>query len=226
MPCVSCGNYIFLRVSLLLELTDGVDEEDSDDHEGRKDHEDNLEVLLDLTTEVNGVKATLLETGCAVSMMMMVVVFRHISDFLFNTETQRTQSYFDASTSLCSLSLCGKILFKNVVKEGGHGDEDGGGGEPDGGGLTNTGVASLHLVRLHIDDIVLLEIVEGRREEVGIVEVDGVDLLVTLGIFTDELHILTDTVDSKVASLGEGLEDVDLLTGDLITTGATHFTED
>ena len=118
------------------------------------------------------------------------------------------------------------MLFEDVVEEGGHGDEDGGGGDPEGGGLADGGVLGLDLVGLYIENVVLLEIVVGRREEVGVVEVDLVDLLVTLGIFTDELYVLTDTVNGEVASLGEGLEDVDFLTGDLETTRAVYFTKD
>lgn len=58
-------------------LTDGVDEKDGDNHKGREDQEGELEVLLDLTTEVDGIETTLLETGCAVSMMVMMMVLRH-----------------------------------------------------------------------------------------------------------------------------------------------------
>ena len=118
------------------------------------------------------------------------------------------------------------MLFEDVDDEGGDRDEDGGGGDPEGSGLADAGVLGLDLVGLYIDDVVLLQIVVGRREEVGIVEVDLVDLLVALGVLTDELYILTDTVDGEVASLGEGLEDVDLLTGYLETTGTVYFTED
>lgn len=59
-------------------LTDGVDEKDGYNHEGREDQEGELEVLLNLTTEVDGIETALLETGCAVFMMvMMMVVFGH-----------------------------------------------------------------------------------------------------------------------------------------------------
>ena len=118
------------------------------------------------------------------------------------------------------------MLFEDVVEEGGHGDEDRGGGDPEGGGLADGGVLGLDLVGLHIDDVVLLQIVVGRREEIGVVEVDLVDLLMALGILTDELYVLTDTVDGEIASLGEGLEDVDLLTGYLETARFVYFTED
>ena len=60
-----------------LSLADGVDEEDGEDGEGGKDDKGELEVLLDLTTDVDGVKTALLETGSAVFMMvvMMMLLF-------------------------------------------------------------------------------------------------------------------------------------------------------
>ena len=118
------------------------------------------------------------------------------------------------------------MLFEDVDDEGGDRDEDGSGRDPEGGGLTDGGVLGLDLVGLYIENVVLLQIVVGRREEVGIVEVDLMDLLMTLGILTDELYILTDTIDGEIASLSEGLEDVNLLTGHLKTTWFVYFTED
>ena len=55
-------------------LTDGVDENDGQDGEGGEDDEEDFEVLLELATKVNGIKTALLETGSAVSMMMMVMM--------------------------------------------------------------------------------------------------------------------------------------------------------
>ena len=103
------------------------------------------------------------------------------------------------------------ILFQDGVEEGGEGDEDGGAGEPEVGGLADRGVAGLDFVGLDVDDVVLLEIIVGRADDVGIVEVEGVDLLPTLRIFTDELDFVAYAVDGEVACLGEGFEDVDLL---------------
>ena len=117
-------------------------------------------------------------------------------------------------------------LFEDVVKEGGKGDEDGGGGEPEGGHRTDTGVLGLDLVGLYVDDVVLLEIVVGGVDEFGIVEVDGMDLLLSLGIFADEFDTLTDAIDAEVAGLGEGLEDVNLLVADGEHTGTVDFAED
>ena len=81
------------------------------------------------------------------------------------------------------------ILFaEDVNNEGSEGNEGTGDGDPDGGGGTDGGVAGLHGVRLDIEDIVLLQIVIGRVDNVGIVEIDGMNLLTTLGVLTDELH--------------------------------------
>ena len=56
------------------ESTDGVDEEDGEDGETGEDEEGNLEVLLNLTTEIDGVETALLETGGSVFMMMVVMM--------------------------------------------------------------------------------------------------------------------------------------------------------
>ena len=56
------------------ESTDGVDEEDGEDGEAGQDYEGDLEVLLNFTTEVDGVETALLETGGTVFMMMVVMM--------------------------------------------------------------------------------------------------------------------------------------------------------
>ena len=58
-------------------LTDGVNEDDSEDGEGCEDDQGELEVLLELSTDVNGIETALLETGSAVFMMVVVVMFGH-----------------------------------------------------------------------------------------------------------------------------------------------------
>ena len=58
-------------------LTDGVDEDDSEDGEGCEDDEGELEVFLELTAEVNGIETALLETGGAVFMVVVVMMFGH-----------------------------------------------------------------------------------------------------------------------------------------------------
>ena len=55
-------------------LTDGVDEEDGEDGEASQDNEGDLEVFLNLTTEVDGVETALLEMGGTVFMMMVVMM--------------------------------------------------------------------------------------------------------------------------------------------------------
>ena len=59
-------------------LTDGVDEDDSEDGESCEDDEGELEVFLELSTDVNGIETALLETGCSIFMMVMVMMMlRH-----------------------------------------------------------------------------------------------------------------------------------------------------
>ena len=55
-------------------LTDGIDEDDGEDGEDGEDDQEDLEVLLKLPTEVDGVQATLLETGGSIFMMVVVVM--------------------------------------------------------------------------------------------------------------------------------------------------------
>jgi hypothetical protein len=81
MECLSAGAWRRgtrddIKIS---ESTDGVDEEDGEDGETGEDEEGNLEVLLNLTTEVDGVETALLETGGSIFMMMvvMMMLFRH-----------------------------------------------------------------------------------------------------------------------------------------------------
>ena len=116
-------------------------------------------------------------------------------------------------------------LLKDVIEEGGEGDEDGGGAEPDGGGLADGGVAGLDLVGLHIDDVVLLEVIIWRIDDVGIVEVERDDILAALGILTNKLHLVTDTIDGQVAGLGQSLEDIDLLIADSEHAGLVDLTK-
>jgi hypothetical protein len=58
-------------------LTDGVDEDDSEDGESCEDDQGELEVFLELTPDVNGIETALLETGSAVFMMVVVMMFGH-----------------------------------------------------------------------------------------------------------------------------------------------------
>ena len=101
------------------------------------------------------------------------------------------------------------MLLQDVDDEGGEGDQDAGPGHEEGRRLTDSGVLGLDLVGLHIDDVVLLQIIIRRTDDVGIVEVDGVDFLTALGIFADEFHFVTDTINGEVACLSQSLKNVD-----------------
>ena len=118
------------------------------------------------------------------------------------------------------------MLFEDVVEEGGHGDEDRGGGDPEGGGLADGGVLGLDLVGLHVEDIVLLEVIIGGADEVGIVKAQREDLLFAIRILTDQLDIIAHTVDGQVTGLGQRLEDIDLLIADGEHTGTVDLTQD
>lgn len=52
-------------------------------------------------------------------------------------------------------------LSENVNNERGERHQSTCNGNPDGGGLPDAGVLCLHLIGLHIDDIVLLEVIIG-----------------------------------------------------------------
>ena len=91
--------------------------------------------------------------------------------------------------------------------------------------MADGGVAGLDFIGLYIDDIVLLEIVIGGIDDLGIVEVDADDFLLTRGTLTDELDLVTDTIDSQVASLSQGFKDIDLLIADGEHTRLVDLTE-
>ena len=55
-------------------LADCVEEEDGKDEEEGEDDEGELEVLLELTAEDDGIETTLLEAGGTVLLMMVVMV--------------------------------------------------------------------------------------------------------------------------------------------------------
>lgn len=94
------------------------------------------------------------------------------------------------------------------------------------GGVADTGVTGLDLVGLYIDNIVLLQVVIRRIDDVGIVEVEGMDFLSAIGIFADELDAVADAIDRQVASLSQGLENGDLLIADVEHTGTVDLAED
>lgn len=114
-------------------------------------------------------------------------------------------------------------LFEDVDNESGDGNQDGGGGDQEGRRLTDTGVLGLDLVGLYIDDIVLLEIIIRRGDDLGIVQVERKHLFTAFGILADEFYIVAHTVDGQIASLGQRLKDVDLLIADCEHTRMGHF---
>ena len=66
-------------------LPNGVDEEYGDDHDDRKDGERELEVLLDLPADMNGIETTVPEPGRAIFLMVMtVVLIYHLYILLFD----------------------------------------------------------------------------------------------------------------------------------------------
>ena len=115
---------------------------------------------------------------------------------------------------------------QDVDQQAGDGHQDGHGTEPQGGAGTDVGVLGLGLVGGDVEDVVLAKVVVGREHEVGLVEVEGNDLALAVGIFADELDVVADTVDGEVTGHGEGFEDVDLLVGYREGAGTGHFAED
>ena len=96
-------------------------------------------------------------------------------------------------------------LSENIDDErsqGYHGTRD---GNPYRGGRTDAGVLRLHLVGLHIDDIVLLKIVVGRIHDVRVIQVERIDLLAAFPVFTDQFHPVAHAIDGQVASLCQRL---------------------
>ena len=176
-------------------LLSKIEEDDGEDHEEGDDAEDDLQPLLELTTEGDGTEAALPEQG-GVVLMVMTVMMGHW------------------------------MLFQDGVEQGGQGDEDAGGGEPEGCRLADAGVAGLHLIGFDIEDVVLLKVIVGGVDDVGIVEVEGVDVFLAVLVLTDELHLVADTIDGEVAGLCQGLEDVDLLIADGEHAGSVDLAKD
>ena len=104
-------------------------------------------------------------------------------------------------------------LLREVQDEQGHGHDGGEHAEPETGGVglrTHDGAAALgHVVRLHVDDVVLLDVVGGRVvDALGVGEVDAVGHLV-VALLTEHKDVLAQAADAEVARHGHRLEDVD-----------------
>ena len=98
--------------------------------------------------------------------------------------------------------------------EDGDARQYGGHGEPGGDGAHGVvvvgGLSHLHLVGLHVDDVVLLEVVDGRVEHVLRAEVDEV-CLAHVAFLADDLHGVAAARDVEVARHAEGFEDSDVV---------------
>src|SRR5574344_2186370 len=100
-----------------------------------------------------------------------------------------------------------------------------GDGKPNGGTGTDVGIAGLHLIGLHIEHVVLLHVVVGRGDQVGVVQVENMNFLVPGSVFTDQLHMVANTVDGQVAGLGKGLKNGDFLIANGEHARMLHLTE-
>ena len=121
-------------------------------------------------------------------------------------------------------------LFCDVPDEEAHGDEGGDGADPEGGGVgaaAHDGAVALVLgVGLHIDDVVLADVIDGGVIDAlrtGEIHTVG-DLLVAF--LTQNKDILADTLDLQVACHGNGLEEGYLVLGDGLNTCSTDSTQD
>lgn len=86
-------------------------------------------------------------------------------------------------------------------------------GERNGEPLDEVGLFfALGLARADVDDIVLRQIVDGRVEDVGVADVDGVDSALA-AFFADDGDAAEVGVCGEVAGLGDGLEEGDAVAG-------------
>ena len=60
-------------------LVDGVDEEDRNNHQERNDDHDNLENLLEQLLTTNGSQTLLFELTAIISLMVVMMMFAHIT---------------------------------------------------------------------------------------------------------------------------------------------------
>ena len=110
-----------------------------------------------------------------------------------------------------------------------RGHRDGGEGDPEAAGLevvlVDLALAGPDLGRRHVHDVVLLEVVGRGVEDRGARQVQGVDLPLAV-LLADDLHVFALAVDGEVAGQGEGLEDGDLVTGDVVGARGGDLSED
>ncbi len=102
-------------------------------------------------------------------------------------------------------------LLRNRKDEGGDGHEHAGHGEPHACGGGEVRAAGLGLLGLYIDDVVLLQVVVRRTDNVGVVNIELMVLLAACAVFTDDKDLIALAIEGQVARLGNGFEDIDLL---------------
>lgn len=108
---------------------------------------------------------------------------------------------------LYSLSLSIR-LFEYSDQQAGNGYQNGSGTDPDGGAVADIGIASLGLVGGHVKDVVLLKIEIRGEHQVGIVQVQRLNLTLAVGILTNQFHIVAYSVYRHVAGHGQGFQHV------------------
>ena len=107
-----------------------------------------------------------------------------------------------------------KSLFLCRDNERRYGGEQGGYRNPDADRLhavlVEVRFAGAHLVGLHVDHVVLLQIVGGRLEHFRRLEIQTVDGALS-SFLADYVDLVAQTLDGKVASHRDGFEHVDFV---------------
>lgn len=91
---------------------------------------------------------------------------------------------------------------------------------------TELGVLCHDLVGLDIEDVTLLEIIKGGVQEVGITEVELVDLILTIRQLPQQLNIVTLAIDGHITSHSQRLKDSAFVAGDGEGVGTLDLTHD
>ncbi len=115
---------------------------------------------------------------------------------------------------------------EHAVEEGAKGDGDAGSTDPETGGGADLGVLYHRLVGLYVEDVALLHVVIRGVEDVGIAEVELVDLVLAVVCLAQQLDIVALAVDGHVADHGESLEDGALVAVDGEGAGVLDLAHD
>lgn len=87
------------------------------------------------------------------------------------------------------------------------------------------GHPGLHVVRFHVDHVVLLKIVGRRRDQaLGGAEVHHIGLLAAV-VVSEQLHVIALAVNRKVAGIGNSVQDGSRILGDRKGSRPAYFTE-